>query len=75
MNNVIFKDSDPVGTVKCFNYGEYRGNKLPLVYTKGESIPHPMKKGEVIQSMSAQVIYNGELKDVLEVDLNLVFGE
>lgn len=75
MDNIIFKDSDPVWTVKCFNYGEYRGNKLPLVYTKGESIPHPMKNGEVIQSMSAQVIYNGELKDVLEVDLNLVFGE
>lgn len=75
MNNEIFNDIDPVGTVKCFNYGEYRGNKLPLVYTKGASIPHPMKKGEVIQSMCAQVIHEGKLKDVLEVDLNLVFGE
>lgn len=75
MDNVIFKDSDPVGTVRCFNYGEYRGNKLPLVYTKGKSIPHPMRKGEVIQSMRVQVIYDGKLKDVLEVDLNLVFGE
>lgn len=75
MNNEIFKDSDPDGTVKCFNYGEYRGNKLPLVYTKGASIPHPMKKGEAIQSMKVQVIHDGELKDVLEIDLNLVFGE
>lgn len=75
MDNAIFKDSDPVGTVKCFNYGEYRSNKLPLVYTKGESIPYPMRKGEVIQSMAVQVIHEGELKDVLEVDLNLVFGE
>ena len=75
MKNEIFKDSDPAGTVKCFNCGEYRGNKLPLVYTKGASIPHPMKKGEVIQSMKVQVIHEGELKDVLEVDLNLVFGE
>ena len=55
MKNEIFNDSDPAGTVKCFNYGEYRGNKLPLVYTKCQSIPHPMKKGEVIQSMEVSL--------------------
>lgn len=69
----VFSLEDPVGMVKRFEVGEYNGNKLPLIYTKGKDWINPVNK-KPSTTMSVEVEKGGELYDVLEIDLEEVFS-
>ena len=69
----VFSSEDPVGMVKRFEVGEYNDNLLPLIYTKVRDWINPVnKKPSTI--MSVKVEKDGELYDVLEIDLKEVFS-
>lgn len=71
---MIFNKEDPVGTVKRFEIGEYKGNKLPVVYTKKSDIVHPILR-EPVSTFSVQIEKDGVLYDVLEFPYQEVFEE
>lgn len=68
----VFTQNDPEGLVKRFEIGEYKGNSLSLVYTKGKNWVSPVNK-KYSYTMQVQVEKNGNLYDILEVPLNEVF--
>lgn len=71
---MIFNKEDPVGTVKRFEIGEYRGNKLPVVYTKKSDTIHPILR-ELVSTFSVQIEKDGVLYDVLEFPYQEVFED
>lgn len=71
---MMFNKEDPVGTVKRFEVGEYRGNKLPVVYTKKSDTIHPILK-EPVSTFSVQIEKDGVLYDVLEFPYQECFEE
>lgn len=71
---MIFNKEDPVGTVKRFEIGEHKGNKLPVVYTKKSETLHPILR-EPVSTFSVQIEKGGVLYDVLEFPYQEVFEE
>lgn len=70
----MFNKEDPIGMVKRFEVGEYRGNKLPVVYTKKSDTIHPILK-EPVSTFSVQIEKDGVLYDVLEFPYQECFEE
>ena len=69
----VFSSEDPVGMVKRFEVGEYNDNLLPLIYTKVKDWINPVNKKPSIV-MSVEVVKDGVLYDVQDIDLNEVFS-
>ena len=69
----VFSSEDPVGMVKRFEVGEYNDNLLPLIYTKVKDWINPINKKPSV-TMSVEVVKDGVLYDVQDIDLNEVFS-
>lgn len=70
----MFTLEDPVGMVKRFDVGEYKGNKLPMIMTKVKNTINPVNKKEGA-SFTVKVEKDGKLLDVLDLSFNELFNE
>lgn len=70
----MFSLEDPVGLVKRFEVGEYRNNKLPIIYEKTRNIKNPIN-GYQTFAMSIKVEKGGKLFDFMEFAVDEVFGD
>lgn len=68
----MFILEDPIGMVKRFDVGEYRQNKLPLIYEKVRNLKNPIS-GDQTYAMSIKVEKDGKLFDILDIPVDEVF--
>lgn len=68
----MFNLDDPIGMIKRFEVGDYRQNKLPLIYEKTRNFKSPIS-GDQNYAMSVKVEKDGKLFDILDIPLGEVF--
>ena len=68
----MFNLEDPIGMIKRFEVGEYRQNKLPLIYEKTRNLKNPIS-GDQTYAMSIKVEKDGKLLEFLDVDSSEIF--
>lgn len=69
----VFELDDPVGMVKRFEVGEYKGNRLPLIYTKTRNCINPVNKKPSF-AMTIKVEKDGKLFDIHNIGMHEVFA-
>lgn len=68
----MFNLEDHIVMIKRFEVGEYRQNKLPLIYEKTRNLKNPIS-GDQTYAMSVKVEKDGKLFDILDIPVDEVF--